>query len=50
MYAIRSYYVVWHKKLKLKLIEADIFRMRPEAISAEFNDIESKYWLSYNFV
>lgn len=42
--------LVWHKKLKLKLIEADIFRKRPEAISAEFNEVESKYWLQPAFM
>ncbi|MDX8338366.1 hypothetical protein SLH46_04165 [Draconibacterium sp. IB214405] len=33
-----------HKKLRLKLIEADIFRMRPEDYSVVFQDIPTKFW------
>lgn len=34
-----------HKELKLQLIEADIFRMRPEACSSVFNNIAPEFWL-----
>lgn len=42
--------LVWHKNLKLKLIEADIFRLRPEAYSAGFNTVQSEYWLQPAFM
>lgn len=34
-----------HKKLKIKLVEADVFRLRPEAYSSLFNEINSESWL-----
>lgn len=34
-----------HKKLKIQLVEADVFRLRPEAYSSLFNEINSESWL-----
>ncbi|MCE4563607.1 redoxin domain-containing protein [Maribellus sp. CM-23] len=42
--------LIWYKNLKLKLIEADIFRMRPEAYSSELNAVTSEYWLHPAFM
>lgn len=33
-----------HKKLKLQLLEADVFRKNPEAYAAIFNDIDPAMW------
>ena len=42
--------LVQHKTLKLKMLEADIFRMRPESYAAVFNEIDAKYWLHPAFM
>ncbi|WP_167617674.1 redoxin domain-containing protein [Maribellus sediminis] len=42
--------LVNHKVLQVKLTEADIFQLRPEAYSAIFNNIEPKFWLHPAFV
>ena len=34
---------IWHKKLKMKAVEADAFRLEPDAISAVFQGIETQY-------
>lgn len=39
-----------HKELKLQLIEADIFRLRPESYSSIFNMIDPDFWLHPAFV
>ncbi len=39
-----------HKKLKIQHIKSDIFRLKPEAYSQLFNDIESEYWTHETFV
>ncbi len=38
-----------HKKLRLKLIEADIFRMNPEDYADIFQDIPTKFWEHQSF-
>ncbi|WP_297088506.1 redoxin domain-containing protein [uncultured Draconibacterium sp.] len=38
-----------HKLLRLKLIEADIFRLRPEQYSSVFQDIEPALWQQQAF-
>lgn len=42
--------LIRHKTLKLTMLKADIFRLRPEAYAAVFNTIESKCWLHPAFV
>lgn len=42
--------LIQHKTLKIKLLEADIFRLRPEAYSAVFNDISPASWLHPAFM
>lgn len=41
---------VHHKNLKIELIKADIFRLRPENYSQIFNDINSEFWLHQSFI
>ncbi|WP_340113435.1 TlpA family protein disulfide reductase [Maribellus mangrovi] len=42
--------LIYHKQLKLKLAEADIFQLRPEAYSSVFNNIGPDYWLQPAFM
>lgn len=39
-----------HEKMKLAMLETDIFRKRPESYSGIFNDVSSSFWLHPTFM
>ena len=47
---IKSESFQFHKKLSLKLVEVDAFRLKPADYSALFSDIKQQFWLHPAFV
>jgi len=40
----------FHKKMKLKMVETEVFRIKPESYSEIFTGIKSNYWLYPAFI
>lgn len=40
----------FHKDMKLKMVETEAFRQKPEQYSKLFSDINSKFWLNPSFI
>lgn len=39
-----------HKNLQLKMLESDVFRLRPESFTSVFENIDSRFWLHPAFM
>ncbi|MCF6331699.1 MAG: redoxin domain-containing protein [Draconibacterium sp.] len=42
---IQSEAFIFHKKMKLKTIETEVFRQKPEQFSSLFSDVAQQFWL-----
>jgi len=47
---VKSESFQFHKKLSLKIIEVDAFRLKPEDYSALFSDIKQQFWMHPAFI
>ncbi len=47
---IKSETFSFHKKMKLKMVEVEAFRKKPEQFSDLFSDIKSQFWLHPSFI
>ncbi len=47
---IKSETFFFHKKMKLKMVEVEAFRQKPEQFSGMFSDIKSQFWLYPSFI
>ncbi len=48
--AIQSEDFLFHKKMKLKMVEVEAFREKPEQFASLFSSIDPRFWLNKSFI